>query len=246
VTARQSLTTGSLSFGGIGFSTIDASNSAGMRDAARIAIINESTSAVASPTAMAFYTNVGSATQTFPATEQMRLNSTGAVVLKGGSTTASGVGIAFPATQSASSNANTLDDYEEGTWTPEIQIGGSTTGITYAGRGGVYKKIGSQVFCTVQIQLSSKGSLTGDVTLNAFPFTTAGTASSRGGGTFNYFHNTPALTNCGQLFLLVESSDTRSVLRYYNSSTGLSVALSEANINNTTEFFFSFTYNSAS
>jgi hypothetical protein len=30
---------------------------------------------------------------------------------------ASGSGITFPATQSASTNANTLDDYEEGTWT---------------------------------------------------------------------------------------------------------------------------------
>jgi hypothetical protein len=33
---------------------------------------------------------------------------------------ASGSGISFPATQSASTNANTLDDYEEGTWTPTI------------------------------------------------------------------------------------------------------------------------------
>jgi hypothetical protein len=81
VTVRQSLTTGSLSFGGIGFSTIDASNSAGMRDAARIAIVNESTSAVASPTAMAFYTNVGSATQTFPAAEAGRFNSSGSLLL---------------------------------------------------------------------------------------------------------------------------------------------------------------------
>ena len=29
---------------------------------------------------------------------------------------ASGAGISFPATASASSDANTLDDYEEGTW----------------------------------------------------------------------------------------------------------------------------------
>jgi hypothetical protein len=77
VTARQSLTAGSLSFGGIGFTTIDASNSSGMFDAARIAIVNESTSAVASPTAMAFYTNVGSATNTYPANERARLTSLG-------------------------------------------------------------------------------------------------------------------------------------------------------------------------
>jgi hypothetical protein len=44
----------------------------------------------------------------------------------GGATpTTSGTGITFPATQSASTDANTLDDYEEGTWTPSV--GGSAT-----------------------------------------------------------------------------------------------------------------------
>jgi hypothetical protein len=50
----------------------------------------------------------------------------------------SGAGITFPATQSASSDANTLDDYEEGTWTPVV--GGVT--LTGAGR---YTKIGRLV-----------------------------------------------------------------------------------------------------
>ena len=36
----------------------------------------------------------------------------------GATAAASGAGITFPATQSASSDANTLDDYEEGTWNP--------------------------------------------------------------------------------------------------------------------------------
>ena len=35
----------------------------------------------------------------------------------GSATPSSGIGITFPAAQSASSDANTLDDYEEGTWT---------------------------------------------------------------------------------------------------------------------------------
>jgi len=39
-----------------------------------------------------------------------------------GASPASGIGITFPATQTASSNANTLDDYEEGTWTPRLPI----------------------------------------------------------------------------------------------------------------------------
>lgn len=42
-------------------------------------------------------------------TERARLNTTGAFVLAGGTTTANGIGITFPASQSASSDANTLD-----------------------------------------------------------------------------------------------------------------------------------------
>ena len=54
---------------------------------------------------------------------------------------ASGSGITFPATQSGSSDANTLDDYEEGTWTPVIN------GTTMPSGSGWYTKIGRQVFC---------------------------------------------------------------------------------------------------
>jgi hypothetical protein len=51
----------------------------------------------------------------------------------------SGAGITFPATQSASSNANTLDDYEEGTWTPAL---GGTWTSNPTGLTGYYTKIG--------------------------------------------------------------------------------------------------------
>jgi len=51
-------------------------------------------------------------------------------------------GIAFPATQSASTDANTLDDYEEGTWTPSVNNMTTTGSPAY---GGTYRKIGSQV-----------------------------------------------------------------------------------------------------
>jgi hypothetical protein len=54
--------------------------------------------------------------------------------------------IKFPATQNASANANTLDDYEEGTWTPSL--GGNTT---YTARTGIYTKVGRLVSIQGQI-----------------------------------------------------------------------------------------------
>ena len=55
----------------------------------------------------------------------------------------SGAGITFPATQSASTNANTLDDYEEGTWTPNQGAGLTVVGAFSSS--GTYTKIGNQV-----------------------------------------------------------------------------------------------------
>ena len=67
--------------------------------------------------------------------------------------------------------ANLLDDYEEGTFTPALNIGGSTTGIVYANREGRYTKVGRLVTCDLTFTLSDKGSETGNLTIAGFPFT---------------------------------------------------------------------------
>lgn len=59
----------------------------------------------------------GTANATATFETQMQLGHQQTLALRGASPQ-SGTGITFPATQSASSDANTLDDYEEGSWTP--------------------------------------------------------------------------------------------------------------------------------
>ena len=77
----------------------------------------------------------------------------------------SGAGITFPATQSASSDANTLDDYEEGTWTPSI--GGNAT---YSNQVGRYIKIGNQVFAHFAIGITLQGTGSTISQINGLPF----------------------------------------------------------------------------
>jgi hypothetical protein len=85
---------------------------------------------------------------------------------------ASGAGITFPATQSASTDANTLDDYEEGTWTPTVR-GTSTAGTgTYTVQVGTYTKIGRLVTVTVACVWSAT-TATGKVVIGILPFTPA-------------------------------------------------------------------------
>lgn len=81
-----------------------------------------------------------------------------------------GGGLTFPATAVASSNANTLDDYEEGTWTPTFNFGGNAVGMTYVSQQGNYIKIGNVVHCWFDVTLSAKGSSTGVWNLASFPF----------------------------------------------------------------------------
>ena len=89
----------------------------------------------------------------------------------------SGAGITFPATQSASSDANTLDDYEEGTWTPVLTNGTNNAG-GYFYQYGSYIKVGRLVTINCTISVSSVGSMTtGDVSITGLPFT-SGTLSN--------------------------------------------------------------------
>ena len=86
--------------------------------------------------------------------------------------TTSGTGITFPATQSASTNVNTLDDYEEGTWTPTIK--GSTIAGTYtpSTTNAYYTKIGNvvTVWCFVDMRSGTATGGTGVLLLESLPF----------------------------------------------------------------------------
>jgi len=90
---------------------------------------------------------------------------------------ASGAGITFPATQSASTDANTLDDYEEGTWTPAITYSGTST-ATYSFRNGYYTKVGNQITLTGIISFNESTS-TGNVSITGLPFTALNNTRNR-------------------------------------------------------------------
>lgn len=84
----------------------------------------------------------------------------------------SGQGIDFSATP-GTGTSELLSDYEEGTWTADLQFGGASTGITYVVRQATYTKIGRTVFIQASMYLSSKGSATGDAKIAGLPFVSA-------------------------------------------------------------------------
>jgi hypothetical protein len=111
----------------------------------------------------------------------------------GGATpSTSGAGITFPADQTilgASTNANTLDDYEEGTWTPAL---GGFTSITYSAQTGTYTKIGNVVNVVCNIVVSGGTRNVNDLLVQGLPFTSASQGNS--GGSWGYGYGVVAST----------------------------------------------------
>ena len=125
----------------------------------------------------------GTAGNAISFTQALTLNANGALALQGAAS-ANGIGITFPATQSASSDANTLDDYEEGTWTP-AQGGGLTVVGAYSSSG-QYTKIGRQVTVAFTIAGATTIAVTaGGIITTNLPFT-ALTSFDQAGTVFRF------------------------------------------------------------
>ena len=94
-----------------------------------------------------------------------------------------GKGINFDAyATSGNPSSNLLDDYEEGTWTPDISLG--HTGVP-ATREGYYTKIGRVVTVDGYIDVGGVGSVTGSTLQLTLPFATISSNNTDYAGTFH-------------------------------------------------------------
>jgi hypothetical protein len=113
----------------------------------------------------------------------------GVMSVGGATPTASGAGIQFPATQSASSDANVLDDYEEGLFTATVAPSTSGTITLYSVVDRLaYTKIGRVVYVQGLLEVASVASAVGTaVQIGNLPFTTADLDeyAGRGGTAFS-------------------------------------------------------------
>jgi hypothetical protein len=162
----------------------------------------------------------------------MVLTSTGLVDLPYGQ-------IKFPSSQNASSDANTLDDYEEGTWTPVIGGEGGQSGQSYSGQTGYYTKIGRIVTVTFRVVLTNKGTITGNAAIKGLPFTVDGSGVSHGAGV-TYFEG--LATSWSSIFLMATGGQTYATIDGVKSAATLTTRATTSDIGNSTQFNGSFTY----
>jgi hypothetical protein len=87
--------------------------------------------------------------------------------------TATGGQVKFPSTQVASSDVNTLDDYEEGDWTPAL-VASTSGSITITATVAAYTKIGRLVHIYGSVSVTSVSAPVGILYIGGLPFTSSG------------------------------------------------------------------------
>ena len=176
---------------------------------------------------MRFYVSNGSTPvgSLLSGNEHTRLTKDGYLRLAGG-------GIQFNGDTAA---ANSLDDYEEGTWTATLTCGTSGT-ITLDNSGCIYTKIGRLVNISGFISVSSVSSPTGRLSIGGFPIT-----QISDGVPLNvaYINTTNAYT--GFAIMLGNQSNGAYIDRNANTGADAAVDLSSA-IKAGTEIYFNLTY----
>ena len=146
--------------------------------------------------------------------------------------------IHFPATQIPSADPNTLDDYEEGSWTPTLTF--TTPGnlaVAYSLQWGRYTKIGRLVVASFAIQTSTFTFTTasGNLVINGIPFSSANDPNYRVYGPLLFQGVTKAgftnfttgfSGNASQIFVAASgSAQTQSFVTSADTTTGGSVSL---------------------
>ena len=154
--------------------------------------------------------------------------------------------IQFPATQNGSAGANVLDDYEEGTFTPTL-TGSSVSGSqTYGTRHGSYTKIGRQVSLSFYLVLTAKGTISGNIYLSGYPFTSSNTAND-----VRYGRNIIGFENLATNWVWLSSINDANITYSYiaglitAASTSATTNLTDADLTNTSQFSGSVIYNAS-
>lgn len=131
--------------------------------------------------------------------------------------------IPFPATQAPSADANTLDDYEEGTWTPTFTF--ATAGDlarTFSIQNAYYTKIGRLVSVSFAMVTSAFTHTTasGNLLITGLPFTAVNDANYRAYAPLLF----QGITKAGYTQIMAEMNGNTSQFFVQASGSGVNVS----------------------
>ncbi len=132
---------------------------------------------------------------------------------------------------------NVLEDYVDTTsWTPTLEFGGGSTGITYTAQVGNYIRIGNAAFVQVGVGLSSKGTDTGNATIEGFPLTSGASGQNVAFATWSLLAFT---VNHDQAYINIGGSSSTFNLRSAGNNVAF-INLTDVNFTNDTQLLGNF------
>ena len=131
-------------------------------------------------------------------------------------------GVSFdedPSLVTGSVTGKTLDDYEEGTWTPYLASSGGTLSVTYSSRDGKYTKVGNIVHASFRLRVSANSGGTGEFRVWGLPFTPITAGSDHIGVSVGGLENFP-ITSSSMPIQVIDHNQTRVRLLLANNNSG--------------------------
>ena len=165
------------------------------------------------------------------------------VYLSGNIIPDAGKGIDFSATSDGAGTdvSSVLNDYEEGQFSPVLTVAGSATGMTQNITIGRYIKVGRKVTCWLHLRLTDKGSGTGHVRIQGFPYAASDLDSSdeAAAGVCAFWHQlATAVTPGGYM-----QKGTSELILIDNAASTASPSLGQGPLNNDSSFYYTVIYN---
>jgi hypothetical protein len=122
------------------------------------------------------------------------------------------------------------EDFTTTSFTPVLNFGGATTGITYSTQSGLYSVQGNVVIFNINIALSNKGSAVGAATITGFPLTSV--ATNPGAGPISNWGNITLTAGFTTTSFIMNGSATSCAL-FQNGSASAVTALADTHFANT-------------
>jgi len=145
------------------------------------------------------------------------------------------IGDFFNSTPTSGIPTTQFTSYDFGTFTPNLTVNGSPTGVTYATQTGLFRRVGNVVNFSILIVLTSKGAGTGIVSITGLPY--ASTTSLAQAVMPPFSTNIVGTTSVGALIAVGST-----IIQLQNNNVNFSSSLTDANISDNTQFRLTGTY----
>ena len=146
--------------------------------------------------------------------------------------------------------AHTIDEYEEGTWTPQPRLGSTILSVG-SNNGGSYTRIGRLVYLHVRVEITNKNSGSGYFTVYGLPYVQgdrqSGSSSIESANSgFGYMNNGNGFnsSNSNHVYIGTSISQNTSIIsfHYIDFNNGSRIEVNGNNVTSSTSFAMDIVY----